>query len=179
MDDASSSAIRSVGVSLFTHEGLTGFDRLRFQDVPTASNLEYYIEFDVSPKAGTQVIPSVIRMVLFRPGQDASASYQVRSNADGFSSVISTAGWNGTAGSSYHILEADLSSLEAFTNTRTFRLYLSDARGDGGIYPVGSTASWPYGIQLIADSADAVPEPSSFILLCLGGLSILSRRKRI
>jgi hypothetical protein len=177
IDDAGSSDIRAGGITLFRHESPGGFDFLRFQNVPSALSLSHYVEFDVSPKAGLQFDPFALRIVLFRPNQDANASYQVRSSADAFSSVIGNSIWNGTAGSSYNILEADLSSMGAFTAPTTFRLYMSDASGDGGIFPVGSTASWPYGVQLVAEST-AVPEPSAATLIGLGLLGLSARRRR-
>lgn len=179
IDDLTSSSIRETGLTIFRYEdALTGFDHLQFTNVPAVQALGFYIEFDVTPKAGIEMDPSLVRMILWRnAGGDSAAAYDVRSSADGYTSVVGTAAWGGAAGSGYTKLEADLSSMDAFTSTTTFRLYLSEWR-DNGINPVSSNASWPYGVQLLGETADVAPEPSSAFLLGFGLFALCVSRKR-
>lgn len=154
--------------------------------IPTSVDLTKYAEFTLTPAPGFQFEPSEVKVTLasFSSAFDGDAGYEVRSSQDGFASVVGvgvkdpTSGRNTISGTQTRVnfdFEADVSSLAPTVGPITFRLYFTD--DDGVVSPPASSATFLYGFQFYGNTADAVPEPSSAVLMLLG-MGLLGRRRR-
>lgn len=177
---------------------LTGFEdgawgsRLTLNNVPTAYDLNSYVELPITIELGHAFAPQEIRVATLygiSPSigtSDYYATFQVRSSVDNYASLLGTSnvdpssgrnpivGGGGALGTYDQLV--DVSSLGALTGTVTFRLYFQDT--NGSVHIRSSIETMPEGMRIIGPDAQAVPEPSASLLGLLGlSIATLYRRR--
>jgi hypothetical protein len=177
--------------SLTGHGDAAQTSRLTLTSVPAAYDAGYYIELPLTVQTGFAFEPQELRIATLygiNPGvgtSDRSASFQVRSSIDNFSTLIGTSavdpasGRNpisGGGGFANYDQVAGVSSLGAITGSVTFRIYFQDTNGSVNIG--SSVETLPEGLRIVGPDAYAVPEPTAGLLALLLPAGLWLGRRR-